>query len=141
MPLWNLLQPVWDMYYFSYFLGIAATVQQSKNYKNEGYSWVMEGNVKFIQYISEKNCGYNSLNVMFSTRVHCDFHLDMTLCQGHDKCKGKWQQSIVYCKRGYFRWGKISWKCCQDISRGGNFHDTTPIYFMKAYGFQFPRLQ
>ena len=35
MPLWNSLEPVWDMYYFSNFLGIAATVQQSKNYKNE----------------------------------------------------------------------------------------------------------
>ena len=52
MPLWNLLEPVLDMYYFSNFLGIAATEQQSKNYKNEGYSWVMEGNVKLIQHVS-----------------------------------------------------------------------------------------
>ena len=44
---------------------------------------------------------------MFSTRVHCDFHLDMTFCQGHGKCIGKWQQSKIYCKRGYFRWGKF----------------------------------
>ena len=42
-----------------------------------------------------------------------------------------------YCKRGYFRWGKISRKSCQDISRGGNFHDTTLISFIKAYGFYF----
>ena len=42
-----------------------------------------------------------------------------------------------YCKRGYFRWGKISRKHWQDISRGGNFHDTTPISFIKAYGFYF----
>ena len=28
-------------------------------------------------------------------------------------------------------------KCLQDISRGGNFHDTTPISFIKAYGFYF----
>ena len=44
---------------------------------------------------------------------------------------------IVYCKRCYFRWGKISRKCWQDISRGGNFHDTTHISFIKAYGFYF----
>ena len=43
----------------------------------------------------------------------------------------------VYCKRGYFRWGKISRKCWQDISRGGNFHDTTRISFIKIYGFYF----
>ena len=41
-----------------------------------------------------------------------------------------------YCKRGYFRWGKISWKCLQDSSPGGNFYDT-PISFVKAYGFYF----
>ena len=45
--------------------------------------------------------------------------------------------TVIYCKRGYFRWGKISRKCWQDISRGGNFHDTTPISFIKAYGFYF----
>ena len=43
----------------------------------------------------------------------------------------------MYCKRGYFRWGKISRNCSQDISRGGNFHDTTHISFIKAYGFYF----
>ena len=43
----------------------------------------------------------------------------------------------IYCKRGYFRWGKISRKCWQDISRGGNFHETTPISFINAYGFYF----
>ena len=42
-----------------------------------------------------------------------------------------------YCKRGYFCWGKISRKCWQDISRGGNFHDTAYISFIKAYGFYF----
>ena len=41
------------------------------------------------------------------------------------------------CKRGYFRWRKISQKCWQDISRGGNFHETTPISFINAYGFYF----
>ena len=44
---------------------------------------------------------------------------------------------VEYCKRGYFRWGKISRKCWQDISRGGNFPDTPPISFIKAYGFYF----
>ena len=43
----------------------------------------------------------------------------------------------TYCKRGYFRWGKISWKQWQDISREGNFHNSTPISFIKAYGFYF----
>ena len=42
-----------------------------------------------------------------------------------------------YCKHGYFRWGKISRKHWQDISRGGNFHDTSSISFIKAYGFYF----
>ena len=46
-------------------------------------------------------------------------------------------RSEIYCKRGYFRWGKISRKCWQDISHGGNFHDTTPISFIKVYGFYF----
>ena len=43
----------------------------------------------------------------------------------------------MYCKRGYFRWGKISRECWQDISRGGYFHDTTPNSFIKVYGFYF----
>ena len=47
------------------------------------------------------------------------------------------KQSDPYCKHGYFRWGKISRKCWQDISRGVNFHDTTPIPFIKTYGFYF----
>ena len=42
-----------------------------------------------------------------------------------------------YCKRVYFRWGKISRKCWQDISRVGNSHDSTPISLIKAYGFYF----
>ena len=33
--------------------------------------------------------------------------------------------------------GGISLKCWQDISHGGNFHDTTSISFIKAYGFYF----
>ena len=44
---------------------------------------------------------------------------------------------VMYCKRGYFRWGKISRKYCQDISRGGDFHDTSAISFIKAYRFYF----
>ena len=28
-------------------------------------------------------------------------------------------------------------KCWQDLSRGGNFHDTTPISLIKSYGFYF----
>ena len=45
--------------------------------------------------------------------------------------------AVTDCKHGYFRWGKISRKCWQDISCGDNFHDTTPISFIKAYGFYF----
>ena len=44
---------------------------------------------------------------------------------------------MYYCKRGYFRWGKISRKCWQDISCGRNFHETIPISFINAYGFYF----
>ena len=36
-----------------------------------------------------------------------------------------------------FGWGKISRKCWQDISCGGNFHDTISIFFIKTYGFYF----
>ena len=46
--------------------------------------------------------------------------------------------SLNYCKRGYFRWGKISREFLQDLSRGGNFHDISPISFIKSYGFYFP---
>ena len=42
-----------------------------------------------------------------------------------------------YCKRGYFRWGKISRKYGKDISIGGNFHYTTRISLIKSYGFNF----
>ena len=42
-----------------------------------------------------------------------------------------------YCKRGYFAGGKFLRKCWQHISRGGNFHDNTPISFIKAHGFYF----
>ena len=47
------------------------------------------------------------------------------------------KETCKYCKRGYFRWGKISRKYWQDISRGGNFQGTTPISFREAYGFYF----
>ena len=50
-----------------------------------------------------------------------------------ENIKVKW----LYCKRGYFRWGKIMQKGCQDLSRGGNFHDTTPISLIKSYGLNF----
>ena len=43
-----------------------------------------------------------------------------------------------YCNCGYFRWRKISRKCWQDISRGGNFHNTTPISFIKVWFFSAP---
>ena len=43
----------------------------------------------------------------------------------------------TYCKRGYFRWGKISRKCSQDLSRGGYFRDSFHISLIKSYGFYF----
>ena len=51
--------------------------------------------------------------------------------------KHKKYLDIQYCKRGFFRWGKISRKFWQDISCGDNFHDKIPISFIKAYGFYF----
>ena len=36
-----------------------------------------------------------------------------------------------------FAGGKILRKCWENISRGGNFHDSTPISFIKAYWFNF----
>ena len=36
-----------------------------------------------------------------------------------------------------FPGGEISRKCWQDISHWGNFHDSTPISFIKAYGCYF----
>ena len=53
------------------------------------------------------------------------------------QCRLCYGNIAYYCKRGYFRWGKISRKCWQDISRGGNFHDAAPICFIKAFGFYF----
>ena len=55
-------------------------------------------------------------------------------------CNNKMTSSVCvyYCKRGYFRWGKISRKCWLDLSRGGNFHDISPISLIKSYGFYFP---
>ena len=45
---------------------------------------------------------------------------------------------VAYCKRGHFRWGKISQKCWQDFSRGVIFTLLLPpISFIKAYGFYF----
>ena len=44
----------------------------------------------------------------------------------------------IYCKRGYFPWGKFSRKCWQDPSRGGNFHDISHISLIKSCGFYFP---
>ena len=45
--------------------------------------------------------------------------------------------SNTYCKRGYFRWGKISQKCWQGLLCGGNFQDYTPNSLIKSYGFYF----
>ena len=46
-----------------------------------------------------------------------------------------WYQNFLqymYCKREYFRWGEISRKCCQDLSRGGNFRDTKHISLIRS---------
>ena len=49
------------------------------------------------------------------------------------------KHNFWYCKRGYFPWGKISRKCRQDISRGGNFHDTSPFFLHKGIWVLFSR--
>ena len=73
----------------------------------------------------------------------------MTLSWGHDTIvwyiikiqhgsEELWSgHGFGYCKHDYFRWGKISWKCWQDLSRGGKFHDYTPISLIKSHGFYF----
>ena len=53
--------------------------------------------------------------------------------------QGTLQNKTIYCKRGYFRWGKISRKYWQDLSRGGNFHDTTHIFLIKSLWVLFSR--
>ena len=40
----------------------------------------------------------------------------------------------VNCKRGYYRWGEISQKCWQDISRGGN-HKGIWVLFSRGGNF------
>ena len=44
----------------------------------------------------------------------------------------------MYCKRGYFRWEKNFAKMFARHFTCGNFHDTSPISFIKAYGLYFP---
>ena len=81
--------------------------------------------------------------LVFGSYVSVSLHVVWLVCLStHDSCTLHETQGIMcskYCKRGYFRWGKISRKCWQDISHGGNFHDTTctPISFIKVYGFYF----
>ena len=43
-----------------------------------------------------------------------------------------------YCNCGYFRWGRISWKCWQDLSCGDNFHNISLINLLNLMGFIFP---
>ena len=50
----------------------------------------------------------------------------------------KLQKDILHTVKGFnFAAFKFSRKRWQDILRGGNFHDTTPISFIKPYGFYF----
>ena len=45
---------------------------------------------------------------------------------------------LPYCKRGIFAGGGgISRKCWQDLSHGGNFHNTTPFSLRNSYRFNF----
>ena len=46
--------------------------------------------------------------------------------------------SALYCKHGYFHWGKFSQKYWQDLSHGGNFHYISPISLLKSYEFYLP---
>ena len=48
---------------------------------------------------------------------------------------GRFVAILEYCKPGYFRRMKFRDNVGKKYSRGGNFHDTTPISFTKANGF------
>ena len=73
-----------------------------------------------------------------STTVdHNVFVMHLHVYEKSSHCTCQLVASSIYCKRGYFRWGEISQKGWQDISRGDNFHDNSPISFIKAYGFYF----
>ena len=56
------------------------------------------------------------------------------LSKDQSQTRGHQPHPHTYCKCGYFRWGKISRKCWQDLLRGGYFHNTTPMSFIKAFG-------
>ena len=73
------------------------------------------------------NCGSLFLQVTHSSSHHC-----MIL-------KVFWCELFTALKHahGYFPRWKISRKCCQDISCRGNFQDTTPFSFVKAFWFYF----
>ena len=45
---------------------------------------------------------------------------------------------LVDCMFGFLQGGGILQKYCWDLSRGGNFHITTPIFLIKSYRFDFP---
>ena len=85
----------------------------------------------FFTIVLWQQCSYNSNVELYMSLFQYFFALG-SIDWGHIVCV-----LSIYCKRGYFRWGKISRKCWQDVSFGGNFYDTTPISFIKAYGFYF----
>ena len=63
----------------------------------------------------------------------------MSKSKGAQLCKKLFNRNeFKYCKHGHFRWGKISRKCWQDLSRGVNFHNVSSISLIKSYGFYFP---
>ena len=51
--------------------------------------------------------------------------------------EGILKKCIGILKHGYLCLRKISRKCCQDLSRWGNFHDTSHISLIKSYGVYF----
>ena len=80
----------------------------------------------------------DSLNIIIIPHFH--FWWDHTTCNNlkqniHSEL-GKW---LYYYKRGYFRWGKISRKCWQELSRWGYFHDISPTFLNKVLWVLFPR--
>ena len=54
-----------------------------------------------------------------------------------DNIFANFPQGKYPCKCSHVRWGKISQKCWEDLSRRGNSHDTTPISFIKSYWFNY----
>ena len=57
--------------------------------------------------------------------------------KAHPQACTLWLWHHWHCKCGYFRWGETLRICWQALSHGCNFQDTSPICWIKSYGFYF----